>query len=166
MRRICSARVEPALHFAVTEIVRAPSDAVWRVLGDFGTEHRWTKSVAECARDTREVRVGTVRSCRLPRPLMGRTAVRETLTEFAPGQALAYALEGPAGPFAFAASRWSTAPASADETAVTVEGTFRPANRTARFLVWPLAKPMVRRLARRVVRELDAFVRVPEPGRR
>jgi hypothetical protein len=54
------------------------------------------------------VGVGTVRTCALPKPLMGRTHAREQLVEYPPGVALAYDLDGPAGPFASTASRWST----------------------------------------------------------
>jgi hypothetical protein len=93
---------------------------------------------------------------------MGRTLAREVLTEFEPGTALAYALDGPAGPFLTASSRWSTRPASDGTTVVTVEGTFTPRNWGARLLVWPLAKPMIERLARNVVRELGAFVTSPQ----
>jgi hypothetical protein len=88
---------------------------------------------------------------------MGRTLAREVLTEFEPGIALAYALDGQAGPFLTASSRWSTRPASDGTTVVTVQGTFTPRNWVARFLVWPLAKPMIEKLARHVVRELGAF---------
>ena len=68
--------------------------------------------------------MGTVRTCVLPRPLMGRDHVREQLTEFEPGRALSYRLEGPAGPFAVASSRWSTNPVNAGSTQVRVEGIF------------------------------------------
>ena len=146
------------LKFAVTHVVDAPNEVVWGVLGDFGTEHRWTRTVSDCTRDTVEVRVGTVRYCQLPRPLMGRTAARETVTEFEQGRALAYSLEGPAGPFAFASSRWSTTPSSNHATAVTVEGRFAPKNAAVRALVWPFAKPMLRRFTKRVLLELEAFV--------
>jgi hypothetical protein len=98
------------LHFEITRPVRAPAGAIWEVLGDFGTEHRWTKSLSHCERDTVAVGVGTVRSCTLPKPLMGRKEVREAITEYTPGVAIAYALEGSAGPFASAASRWSVRP--------------------------------------------------------
>lgn len=147
-----------SLRFAVTRVIAAPNDAVWRVLGDFGAEHRWTKTLSHCTRDTTDVRVGTVRNCRLRRSLMGRTEVRETLTEFEPGRALAYSLEGAAGPFASASSRWTTSPSSNHATAVTVEGTFEPKTRAVRVLVWPFAKPMLQRVTKRVLRELEAYV--------
>ena len=146
------------LTFAVTHVVNAPNEAVWDVLGDFGTEHRWTKTLSSCTRSTADVRVGTVRVCQLPRPLMGRTSARETLTEFEPGYALGYVLDGPAGPFAHASSRWSTCPATRRGTAVTVEGRFSPKNRAVRALVWPVAKPMLRRLTKGVLRELEATI--------
>jgi uncharacterized protein YndB with AHSA1/START domain len=150
--------VKRSLKFAVTHVVDAPNDAVWEVLGDFGTEHRWTRTVNNCTRDTAEVRVGTVRVCQLPRPLMGRTTARETLTEFETGRALTYLLDGPAGPFAVASSRWSTSPVARRGTAITVEGSFSPKNRAVRVLAWPVAKPMLRRLTRGVLRELEAFL--------
>ena len=154
MRRLMGA----PLRFSASRLIQAPGERVWRVLGDFGTEHRWTTSVARCERDTQDVRVGTVRTCRLPRPLMGRTEARETLVEYEPGRALAYELDGPAGPFARAGSRWSTAPAPGGGTLLTVEGRFEPKGWAARHLLWPLAKPMIRRLTRRVMAELDAHV--------
>lgn len=150
--------MERSLKFAVTRVVPASNEAVWRVLGDFGAEHRWTRTVSRCARDTVDVRVGTVRSCRLPRPLMGRTEVREVVTEIEPGRALAYSLEGAAGPFAFASSRWSTSAAASHATAVTVEGAFEPKNVAVGLLAWPFAKPMLRRLTRRVLAELESFL--------
>ena len=146
------------LRFAVSRTVPAPVEAIWQVLGDFGTEHRWSRQVNHCARDTEAVRVGTVRTCTRPMGLMGRTEVREELTEYVPGTALAYALDGPAGPFSTAASRWSTSPVSDNSTVLTVEGFFTPRNRMAQILIWPLAKPVLRRLTRSVIGELEEFV--------
>jgi uncharacterized protein YndB with AHSA1/START domain len=146
------------LTFAVESTVSASNGAVWEVLGDFGTEHRWTKCLDRCTRDTDVVRVGTIRTCTLPTPLMGRTAVREQLTEYEPGTALAYRLKGPAGPFASASSRWSPTSRSDGGTIVTVEGFFTARSRAAEIVVWPLARPMLRRLTRRVIGELEAFV--------
>ena len=138
--------------------MRASSEAVWKVLGDFGTEHRWTKSLAQCVRDTEVVGVGTIRTCTLPKPLMGRSSVREQLTEYEPGAALAYRLEGAAGPFSSASSRWSTTASADGGTIVTVEGFLTARSRAARVLVWPLARPILRRLTRRVIGELGVFV--------
>lgn len=147
------------LRFSTTRVVDAPLDAVWRVLGDFGTEHRWTKTLLSCERDTPDVRVGTSRICTLPKPLMGRSKVRETLTEYEPGRALAYDLEGAAGPFARAASRWSVDALRDGRTEVRVEGVFEPRGWIARAIVWPLARPFLVRLTRGVVGELDAHLR-------
>ena len=146
------------LRVSTTRVIDAPPASVWRVLGDFGTEHRWTRSVSFCERDTPDVRVGTVRSCRLPRPLMGRTEARETLTEYGPERALAYRLDGAAGPFASAASRWTVAPAPEGGTRLRVEGIFEPKHWAARVFAWPLAKPYIRRVMRSVAGELDAYV--------
>lgn len=145
------------LRFAVTRVVAASNEDVWGVLGEFGTEHRWSAALTHCERDTHDVRVGTVRSCQLPKPLMGRTHVREVLTELDSGRTLAYRLEGPAGPFASASSRWSTRPAGSS-TAVTVEGFFVPKNWAVRAVLWPLVRPALRRLTGRVLGELESFV--------
>jgi hypothetical protein len=146
------------MRFAVSHTIPASNQAVWQVLGDFGTEHRWTRSVVNCHRNTAQVGVGTVRSCALPRPLMGRTHAIERLVEFEQGEALAYQLDGPAGPFATVSSRWSTRAISPYATEVTVEGRFTPRHFVARAVVWPMAKPMLRRLTRDVLSELEAFV--------
>jgi len=146
------------LRIAVTSVIDVPNEAVWSVLGNFGEEHRWTHSVTHCTRDTADVRVGTVRSCRLPRPLMGRTGVRETLIEFEHGCALAYCLEGAAGPFAFASSRWLTTSTIDHSTKVTVEGSFEPKNAAIKYFVWPVVKLMLRPTIKSVLRELAAFL--------
>jgi hypothetical protein len=147
-----------SVSFSVTQTIHASNDAIWEVLGDFGTEHRWTRTLAHCERDTPDVRVGTARTCTLPKPLMGRTRVREALTEYEPGAALAYDLDGPAGPFLTATSRWATHADTGAATVLTVEGRFTPRNWFARLLVWPLARLAIRRLTCNVIRELEAFV--------
>lgn len=149
--------ITDVLSFTIREPVHAPPEAVWAVLGDFGTEHRWSSSLAYCERTTDVVAVGTARICTLPKPLMGRLQVREELTEYTPGEALAYALDGAAGPFATAASRWAVVRGSDDQTIVSVTGTFMPRARWVRF-VWPLVRFMVARLARQSVGELQSFV--------
>ena len=146
------------LTFKVGRTISASSDAIWQVLGDFGTEHRWTKTVDWCTRDTALARVGTVRTCTLPKPLMGRTFVREELTEYQPGSALAYRLEGSAGPFASAASRWSLYSGDDGGTHVGVEGFFTVASPLATILAWPIVKPILQRITRLVIDELAAFV--------
>jgi uncharacterized protein YndB with AHSA1/START domain len=153
------AGMKPSLRFAVTHVIPARNEDVWRVLEDFGAEHRWTTSVRWCTRDTADVRVGTVRTCQLPRPLMGRSEVREEVTELEPGRVLAYFLDGTAGPFATASSRWSTVTTAGDATAVTVQGTFAPKNAAVPVVVWPFAKPTLQRLTRHVLRELEVFLR-------
>jgi hypothetical protein len=79
-------------------------------------------------------------------------------SQYQPGVALAYELEGPAGPFASAASRWSTRAISRSSTVVTVVGRFEARNALARMLVWPIAKPALRRLTSGVLGELEQFV--------
>ena len=65
------------LRLSTTRLVRAPSEAVWRVLGDFGTEHRWARSLARCERDTPDVRVGTTRVSTLAATIEGRFEIGE-----------------------------------------------------------------------------------------
>ena len=89
---------------------------------------------------------------------MGRTKATETLTEYEPGRSLGYILQGDAGPFATARSRWSIATGLDGATEVTVEGHFLPKNWAARHLAWPLAKPMIVRLTRKVLDELAAHL--------
>lgn len=136
---------------------------MWRVLGDFGTEHRWTRTLTSCERDMATVGVGTVRVCKLPRPLMGRSEARETLTEFDPERVLAYKLDGPAGPFVSAASRWSTRRQSPNSTEITVRGDFEPKHWATPYLVWPLARIIIRRVAARVLSELDDYLTTQAP---
>jgi hypothetical protein len=109
-------------------------------------------------RDTEIVRVGTVRTCTLPKPLMGRTAVREELTEYEPGVCSRLPTRRPAGPLVSASSRWSMTDAVGGETLITVEGFFTARSRGAEIFVWPLLKPVLRRLTGGVLAELDAFV--------
>lgn len=157
--------MQPSVAFSVTRVLHASNAAVWNVLGDFGTEHRWTKSLAHCERDTADVSVGTVRTCTLPRPLMGRTKVREQIIEYTPLAAFTYELEGAAGPFASARSRWSTRECDDGRTELSVEGVFVPHSWVSRYLVWPLAKPMITRLTRNVVSELESYLATTSTGR-
>jgi hypothetical protein len=146
------------LSFNVTRVLPVSNLAVWNVLGDFGTEHRWTKSLAHCERDTVGVAIGTVRTCTLPRPLMGRTKVREELVEYVPLSGLTYELEGSAGPFASARSRWSTRERKDGATELSVEGTFIPHGWFSRYVLWPVAKPMITRLTKQVMSELESYL--------
>lgn len=149
---------EHLVEFSVSKTVRASNAAVWDVLGDFGTEHRWTQTLTYCERNTPSVGVGTMRTCVLPKPLMGRTSVRETLIEYAPLATLTYELDGPAGPFLKARSRWSSCALSPETTELKVEGMFVPRNWMSRYAVWPAAKPMLRRLTWQVLSEFEAYV--------
>ena len=99
---------------------RTPAQ-VWRLLGDFGTEHRWSSQLASCRRDTATVGVGTRRTCALARPLMGRTETTEELTDYVAGASLAYRLSGRAGPFRTAEGRWEVRP-DQKVTVITVSG--------------------------------------------
>ena len=145
------------LSFSVSRTVAASADRVWQVLGDFGTEHRWSKGLRHCHRTTEAVAVGTARICELPRPLMGRTRVREELTEYVDGASLAYELDGAAGPFATAGSRWSVDAVDANRSTVTVRGQFTPQSPLV-LLLWPLLRFFVARLSRESIGELEDYV--------
>jgi hypothetical protein len=75
-----------------------------------------------------------------------------------------YSLDVSAGPFASASRCWSTVVISRNQTAVTIEGFFTPSNWLGRLLVWPLARPMIRRLSLQALRELYAHLLAPPPG--
>jgi hypothetical protein len=47
------------------------------------------------------------------------------------------------------------------ETIVRVEGFFTPRNRLVPLVVWPLVRPMIRRLTGSVLAEFEAFVAFP-----
>lgn len=147
--------MRPSLSFSTTKVIRALNESVWRVIGDFGNEHVWYADMKRCTRDTSDVRVGTTRTCELTKPVMGVTEAVETLTEYDAGKVLAYRLHGAAGPFAAAQSRWTTTPLPDGSTSLTIEGRFEPKNAAVRWLLWPLARPMVARLARRTIVQLE-----------
>jgi uncharacterized protein YndB with AHSA1/START domain len=144
--------------FSSARTIHAPIARVWNVIADFGNEHIWVSGMKICRRDTAQVGVGTSRFCELNMPVMGRTEVKETLVEFDPGRSMAYELEGAAGPFVEAASRWTLQAIGFGMTRIKVEGKFRAKNWAARTLVWPLAKPMIVRLTQRTLGELEAYL--------
>ena len=131
---------------------RAPAQ-VWRLLGDFGNEHRWSSQLASCRRDTAGVGVGTRRTCALAKPLMGRTETTEELTGYVAGESLAYRLSGRAGPFRVAEGSWVVT-AEQDATVVSVSGRFEPLNAAVGLLVGPLARVVAVRAARRALADL------------
>ena len=147
-----------AIEIAATRMIRADPAIVWSILGDFGTEHRWASQLKQCRRSTDWVRVGTVRSCMLAKPIMGQSAVEEELIEFEPGKALAYRLRGSAGPFRSAEGRWRISPFEGG-TLVEVSGRFQPHNALVKVLLGGLARASARRAAHRA---LDDFARYVE----
>ena len=151
-------RNETELTFSVSRRTNIPIQQVWEILGDFGTEHRWTQTLLHCERDTPQVDVGTSRICTLAKPLMGRSQVREELVEFSPGKALAYTLDGSAGPFRTAASRWTTKVDAEGKTVISVEGRFTPKNKVVRILLWPVVRQYISRVTRSVLGELESFL--------
>jgi len=138
---------------AERRLIAADQGTVWQRIADFGSEHRWSSALAACHRDTQSVAVGTVRHCTLSRPLLGRRAVSEELTEFVAPQALGYRLRGGAGPFRTAAGRWVLRP-SGGCTVVEVFGTFQPHNMLVALLFGRLARAAARRAARQALHDL------------
>ena len=131
---------------------RTPAQ-VWRLLGDFGNEHRWSSQLASCRRDTTGVGVGTRRTCALTKPLMGRTETTEELTDYVTGESLAYRLSGRAGPFRVAEGTWVVTP-DEDATVISVSGRFEPLNTAVGLLLGPLARIVAVRAARRALSDL------------
>lgn len=127
------------------------------LLGDFGTEHHWASQLKHCRRNTDMVRVGTVRSCTLARPMMGRSAVDEELIEFDPGKGLSYRLRGGAGPFRYAEGRWTISPDGAG-TLVEVSGRFEPRSALIGILFGGLACAAATRAAQRAVDDLTMYI--------
>lgn len=144
---------------------RRSAAQVWRLLGDFGNEHRWSSQLADCRRDTAAVGVGTRRTCVLAKPLMGRTETTEQLTEYVAGASLAYRLSGRAGPFRLSEGRWVVTPQE-DVTVITVSGRFEPLNAAVGLLVGPLAKVVAVRAARRALADLVTAVQAPDVSHR
>lgn len=153
-----SATPTQAIEIAAGRVIRADLAIVWSILGDFGTEHRWASQLKQCRRSTDWVRVGTVRSCTHAKPIMGRSAIEEELTEFEPGRALTYRLRGGAGPFRSAEGRWRVSPVK-NGTLVEVSGRFQPHTALVKVLPGGLARASARRAAHRA---LDDFARYVE----
>jgi uncharacterized protein YndB with AHSA1/START domain len=151
-----STRTTQTIEISARLIVRADPALVWSILGDFGTEHRWASQLRHCQRSSDVVRVGTVRSCTLARPIMGRSSVDEELVEFEPGKALSYRLRGGAGPFRSAEGRWTISPDGAGAL-VEVSGRFEPRSAVIGFLFGNLARAAARRAARRALDDLAIF---------
>jgi hypothetical protein len=83
----------------------APYELVWRVLGDFGTEQSWAPALARTSRNTKQVQVGTIRTCELTKPMLGMTTVREAVEDFGDGK-LSYSVVAPPWPFAHMRNTW------------------------------------------------------------
>jgi uncharacterized protein YndB with AHSA1/START domain len=146
-----------AIKTSVSRTIEADPAFVWSVLGDFGTEHRWASQLSHCCRSTETVHVGTVRSCTLTKPIMGRSAVDEELIEFDPGKGLSYRLRGGAGPFRCAEGRWTIRPV-ATGTLVEVFGRFEPRCALFSFFFGGLARAAATRAAQRAVDDLSTFI--------
>lgn len=75
---------------SVESRVDRPADEVWAALADFGGIARWAPNVSHSCLTGQQVEgVGTER-----RVQVGRDALIERVTEWAPGERLAYTVEG------------------------------------------------------------------------
>lgn len=146
-----------AIEIFARRVIRADPVLVWSILGDFGTEHRWASQLRSCRRNTDIVRIGTVRTCMLAKPLMGRSTVDEELIEFDPGKVLSYALRGSAGPFRSAQGRWTIGSVHGGAV-VEIAGRFEPRSPMIGFLFGSLARAAAMRSAQRALADLATFV--------
>jgi uncharacterized protein YndB with AHSA1/START domain len=146
-----------SLRVSRQRFINAQSARVWAVVGDFGHEDRFARNIRSSSRDTADVRVGTVRTLTLAKPLMGRDRVEEVVIALDPGQMLVYQLRGSAGPFATAESHWHLRE-DGKGTIVEVEGRFMPRNAVLGFLIGGAASAAVRRALDESLREVAAFV--------
>lgn len=136
--------------------VHAPIERVWSVVGDFGHEAQWARNIRQSTRNTSTVEVGTFRTLKLAKPLMGRDQVEEVIIAIEPGRMLAYRLHGNAGPFASAESHWRLRE-DGRGTIVEVEGRFVPRSAILGFLVGGAAKVAIKRTLDGTLRELAEF---------
>jgi len=155
----------PPVQISEGRLIQAAVARVWSVVGDFGNEHKWASQLKHCQRNTETVRVGSVRSCTLAKPLMGRAAVEEVLIDYEPGKTLSYRLRGAAGPFRSAEGRW-TLRADANGTFVEVGGHFQPRNAFVAVLFGRLARAVAVRAARRALHDLADYVEIGEAAAR
>ncbi len=97
-----------------TSIASLPED-IWAALADFGGISRWAPNVDHsCLTTSQREGAGTVR-----RVQVGRNALLERVVEWAPGDRLAYAIEGLPPVVRAAVNTW-TLEADDDATAVTL----------------------------------------------
>ncbi len=98
--------------------ISAPPTAVWDVLADFGSLSSWADGVAHSSVLNHGPGGGDVGTTR--RVQMGRNAVVERITEFDPGVALAYRIEGLPTKMGDVSNRWTLRPSgTATEVALT-----------------------------------------------
>lgn len=121
--------------------IAASPETVWAVLADFGAIAGWAGNVDHsCLLSDRPTGVGAVR-----RIQTGRTTVVETVTEWQPGEALAYTIEGLPPVVRSVVNRWTIEPAADTGGAdVTLTSTIDTGPRPPQRLV---AKAIGRRLA-------------------
>jgi carbon monoxide dehydrogenase subunit G len=122
-----------------TRTVAADVDQVWAALADFGAISRWAPNVDHsCLMSDRTEGIGTVR-----RIQTGRTTVVERVTEWQPGRALGYSIEGLPPILGSVVNRWTVEPAGGD-TRVSLTSSVDTGPRPPRRLV---ARVVRRRLA-------------------
>jgi uncharacterized protein YndB with AHSA1/START domain len=114
--------------------VPASPDAVWAVLGDFGSLASWAPELDHtCLLREGDLDVGLAR-----RVQMGRTTLVETVDVVEPGRRLGYRIEGLPPVLRRVRNEWTLDPAG-DGTAVTVTSTVDAGPRPPQRLVARLA---------------------------
>jgi carbon monoxide dehydrogenase subunit G len=99
--------------------IAADLQAVWDVLADFGSISSWADNIDHsCILVQGDEPVGTTR-----RVQVGRNALVETITEFAPLRVIAYDVDGLPKRVRRFTNRWSLQPTGNDATIVTLTST-------------------------------------------
>lgn len=121
--------------------ISGPAVDVWAALADFGAIARWAPIVDHsCLMSDQAEAVGAVR-----RIQTGRTTVVERVTEWSPGSALAYRIEGLPPVLRSVSNRWTIEPvADDDSTTVSITTEIDAGPRSLQQLV---ARAAGRRLA-------------------
>ena len=134
----------------------APADAVWQVAGEGFADLSWSSDVTHSELDG-DLKVGAVRTCHFPPNIFSRSGqVKETLSSFDRSQRqLAYQAEL-GGFIRRATNRWSIEAVDAARCRLRMHATIEL--RGLAKLFGPLLRPMLARMGRQTMRELETKV--------
>lgn len=118
--------LDAGMEFRRTRTIAAEPQAIWTVLADFGGLASWAGNVDHSCLLHRSAdgAVGTTR-----RVQAGRQTLVERITEFAPPERLAYAIEGLPRRMGRLSNSWELLPAANDATVVTLTSTVESGRR-------------------------------------